>query len=138
MAATRDEQIKEAIFRMGKLGIMPEVIKQFVEDGKVQQSERTGIGYGIMFYLDDETQKRVDKFEKEHGALVYHAIMSDTEFGKMYALLYVSKHKSEWKQDNEDLEDGYIFSFVLTEGDYSNEFGSIGVQAVNGGLKRTA
>ena len=135
---SRDEQIKEAIFRMGKLGIMTPVIKQFAEDGKIQQSERAGIGDGIMFYLDEEIRPKVEKFEKEHGALVYHAIMNNTEFGKMYSLLYVSKYKSEWERDNEDMNDGYIFSFVLTEGDYSNEFGSIGVKAVNGGLARTA
>ena len=138
MAIDRDTQIKEAIFRMGKLGIMTEVIKQFAETGKVQQSERTGIGDGIMFYVDDELQKKIDKFEKEHGALVYHVIMSRTEFGQMWALLYVSRSKSEWEQDNQDIEEGIVFSYVLTEGDYSNEFGSIGVQPANGGLRRTA
>lgn len=138
MAVDRDMQIKEAIFRMGKLGIMRTVIKQFAEDGKIQQSERTLLGYGMMYYLDDETQARVDKFEKEHGALVYHVIMSQTEFGQMWALLYVSKNKSEWEQDNRDIEEGIVFSYVLTEGDYSNEFGSIGVQPANGGLRRTA
>lgn len=138
MAVDKDTQIKEAIYRMGKLGIMRTVIRQFAEDGKVQQSERTLLGYGMMYYLDDKTQKRVDKFEKEHGALVYHVIMSDTEFGRMWALLYVSRNKSEWERDNEDIKDGYVFSYVLTEGDYSNEFGTIGVQPANGGLRRTA
>lgn len=135
---SKDEQIKEAIYRMGKLKIMTDVIRKFAEDGEVLQSERTIIGSGIMYDLDDEIKEKVAKFESKFKSVVYHVIMSNTEFGRMWALLYVSSSKDEWEQDNQDIEEGYPIAYVLTEDDYSNEFGSIGVKSVNGGLARTA
>lgn len=117
---------------------MSQVRKQFHEDDKVQQSETTMIGHGIMFYVDEELQARIDKFEKKYEALVYHVIFNNTEFGAMYSLLYVSKHKSEWERDHQDIESQCPMVYVLTEGDYSNEFGSIGVAPVNGGLARVS
>ena len=101
MADLREQQKQEAIKRMKKLGIMEQPIKEFEEQGKVNLSE----GPGLLYWLNDEEQEMVRKFEEDSNGLVYHVIKTQMNFGLMYSFLYVSEHIEEWQMDMEDLGD---------------------------------
>lgn len=95
MADLREQQKQEAIKRMKKLGIMEQPIKEFEEEGKVNLSE----GPGLLYWLNDEEQEMVRKFEEDSNGLVYHVIKTQMNFGLMYSFLYVSEHIEEWEMD---------------------------------------
>ena len=89
-------------------------------------------------------EKAVEEFEKKHeNYKVYHCIRSHTEFGELLSMLYVNGNDEEFEEDKEnfdyDIADGYAFAYVknLTD-DWCSEFGSIGIQSVNGGVQRVA
>ena len=132
MAVTREMQKAEAIKRMKMLKVIPEAIKQFEKEDLVNCSEG-----GALYWLDDEQKEMVAEFEQEYNGLVYMVIHDRTEFGELYNMLYVSKHKDEWEYDNEDLKDGYAYAYVknVTCDDFS-EIGSIAIANRWGGLVR--
>lgn len=135
---SREAKKDEALKRMKMLDIFPTTQKEFREEDKLNESE----GAGILYWLNDEEQEMVRKFEEEYDALVYHVIHSLTNIGEMYALLYVSDHPDEWDMDNEDLQGGrdvYPIAYVINK-DYPDcsELGGIGVRKINGGLMRIA
>ncbi len=138
-----NEKMKaEALKRLKTLGVMPEVIKAFKKDGVVYYSERANRMFPAVLYFlsnEDKYMELKKKFEEKTGDLVYHAILTHTEFGDCLDFLYVSKHEEEWEMDNEDLSDGYVlvYSNNLSAPDCS-EFGSIAVRSIMGGLERTA
>ena len=93
----------------------------------------------MLYWLDSDQQAIVDEFEQEHNALVYHVIHNFTEFGELYALLYVSAHEDEWGYDQDDLKCGFPLAYVKNvDDDFCSEFGSIGIKPQYGGLVRTA
>lgn len=124
---------QEAIQRMKTLGIFPQTIRQF-KGGEVSYSEPP---LGANYWLDDEQKKIVKEFEEEYNALVYFAVRSYTEFGKLDAFLYVSDYEEEWEMDREDIQDGYAVAYVYNHDvpEYS-EVGSIVIQERFGGLVR--
>lgn len=131
----KTKQKQEAIERMKMLKLHGNVIREFDKEGIVNLSENGG----FLFWLDSDQQAIVDDFEKEHNALVYHVIRSFTEFGELYALLYVSKDEDEWEYDREDIQHGIALAYVKNiDDDFCSEFGSIGIKPQFGGLVRTA
>lgn len=129
----KEKQFIEAIERMKMLKLDKSCIEAFTK-GKVWESE----GFGALYEVNEEEQKIVDKFEKEHkGCLVYHMIHNMFEFGECYSILYVSPDTDEWQQDKEDISEGYIFAYVYNKDDeWCSEFGSIAVKSQFGGLVR--
>ena len=129
----KEERFKEAIERMKLLTLDKQCIEAFTK-GKVWESE----GFGALYEVNDEEQKIIDKFEKNHQCcLVYHMIHNKFEFGECYSILYVSSDKEEWQQDKEDIEDGYVFAYVENIDDpWCSEFGSIAIKSQFGGLVR--
>lgn len=79
----------------------------------------------------------VQKFEKEHGGLVYNLIFNITNFGVLLTLLYVSPYEEEWEQDRVDINErtplAYVYNMTVEE---LSEFGFVGVESVAGGLIR--
>ena len=139
--ATREEMKTEALERMKMLRIMGHVCNEFRTHDIVNYSERQNkIFDGILYWMDNEEKftKIKNDFEKEYGGLVYHAQLIHTNIGDMLSLLYVSKTKSEWKQDRDLLKHGDTYAYVynLTDPDLS-EIGLIGVAPKNGGITRT-
>ena len=129
------KQKQEAIARMKLLKLHGNVIREFEKEGIVNLSENGG----FLYWLNGDQQAFVDDFEKEHSALVYHVIHNYTEFGELYALLYVSKDEDEWEYDRDDLKAGCALAYVKnTDDDFCSEFGSIGIKPQFGGLIRTA
>lgn len=136
-----EEQKTEALERMKTLKIMGNVCNDFRQSGRVYYSERqNAIFDGVLYWLDNEEEyiKIKNDFEKEYGALVYHAQLTHTNLGDLLAFLYVSKTKREWKDDNALLKQGEAYAYVYNLSDpYSSEIGLIGVAPKNGGVTRT-
>lgn len=129
----KEERFIEAIERMKLLKLDNPCIEAFTK-GNVWESE----GYGALYEVNDEEQKLIDNFEKNHkGCLVYHMIHNKFEFGECYSILYVSSNKEEWESDKEDIKNGYVFAYVENiDNDWCSEFGSIAVKSQFGGLVR--
>ena len=136
----KEIKITEAVNRMRKLGLYNQVINEFKNDQVVEYSEPTKLG-GILYWVSNnpEWEQEIMKFESEYNGLVYHVIHSYTEFGELLNLLYVSDYEDEWEMENDDIEDGYVFSYVVNlDNPMFSEFGTIGVREAAGGLIRTA
>ena len=133
---------EEAVWRMEKLGLMKKIIGEFKRSDTLYYSERTPLG-GILYWMDNEPEwgKLVKKFEQEFDALVYHATHEYTEFGELLDLLFIPDYTDadteEWESDRRDMEDGYVYAYVinLSEPMFS-EFGTIVVKERAGGLVR--
>ena len=130
----REKMVEEAVGRMCRLRMMPQVITKFRKQGTVLKSE----GKGFLYDLNEEEKKAVADWEEESGSIVYAAILSNMVFGRCLALLYVGAEEEEWELDREDLEGRVPLAYVanLDEPDYS-EVGSIGIVPANGVLTRT-
>ena len=129
----------EAINRMKELGLFAPCIKAFKDRNEVQLSEPTGGLYE--FSSNTELTAKVQEFEKENNALVYHVIHSPMRFDgdvmDMYNFLYVSDYPEEYEMDNNDIKDGYPLAYVWNRTvDYFSEFGGIAVKGRFGGLVR--
>lgn len=126
----------EAVKRMRMWGIYSQITNDFQNKGLVASSEQP---FGACFWLTDEQKARVQAFEEEYGALVYHVIHSYTDIGEMESYLYVSNYPEEWGMDHEDIGEGCAMAYVYnkTNPEYS-EIGMIGVGlTMAAGLKRT-
>lgn len=134
MKVSRENKKAEAVKRMKALDIYTEAIKQFKNEDTVMVSEPP---LGGLYWLNEEEKKVVADFEAEYNALVYMVVRSNTEFGLLDSLLYVSDEQEEWEMDWEDIPDRYLMAYVANRDcpDYS-EFGSIAVKSVGGGLVR--
>lgn len=133
MKIQNDKIYYEILERMKLLKLSKQCIKAFT-DGKIWESE----GYGALYEINEEEQKSVDKFQKEHeGCYVYHMIHDVFDFGECYSILYVSPDVDEWQQDKEDIKEGRVFAYVYNKDfDWCSEFGSIAIKSQFGGLVR--
>lgn len=141
MQVLREEKKQEAIRRMQKFGLFGPCINAFKNHDEVQLTEPTGGLYE--FHQDEVLNNKIAKFEEEQDALVYHVIHSYTEFGELYAFLFVSDNKEEeWEGDFDDISrhgESVVFSYVWNKSeDLFSEFGSIVIRQLFGGLVRIA
>lgn len=81
----RAKMVEEAVGRMCRLGMMPQVITKFRKQGTVLKSETAG----ILYDLNDEEKKAVADWEEKSGGIVYAAILSNMVFPK--------ERKHAWK-----------------------------------------
>lgn len=134
MEKLKIEQKQEAIARMKKLDIYTPAITDFEKENLINKSEHGG----ILYWLNENEKEMVKEFEEKYGAMVYHIIHNYTNFGELYALLFVSKYKDEWGYDNDDLNHNICLAYVKNlDEDAFSEFGSIGIKSQFGGLVRT-
>lgn len=142
---TREAMKKEAERRIKMLNLHPNAVQDFIEEGRLNRSDRTRIispfgkhMIGALFWLNDEEKQMVSQIEKEWDIYVYHMTHESFEFGECYDMLYVSRYSDEWEADRMDLQDGFPVVYVCnaTDPDLS-EFGHIGIKAVGGGIIRT-
>lgn len=135
MKRTVEEAKKEAIERMKILKLFKNVITDFKDDDRLNKSE----GLGFLYWLYYEEEEMVEEFEKEHECVVYHVILSRTNIGTMYSLLYVSLDDEEWEEDREDLQNGQVLAYVVNKAaPECSEIGYIGIKPQIGGLVRVA
>ena len=134
MEELKIKQKQEAIERMKMLKIYSQAIKEFEKDNVINVSEHGG----ILFWLDNEQQAMVKRFEEKYNAVVYHIIHNYTEFGELYSLLYVSQHENEWDYDKDDIKHNIALCYVVNKDEENfSEFGSIGINPQYGGVIRT-
>lgn len=134
--ATPEEMKAEAVKRLRMLGVMENpVIRDFQTSGKIYRSESGG----ILYDLDEQAQEAVDVFQKEWNYLPYAVIVSYTEIGTMYTVLFVSPNKEEWPGERPDTRDGFCYAYVYNADDpMLSELGGVLVEGANGGLCRVA
>lgn len=134
MNVSREIKKAEAIKRMKAMGIISDAVQQFAEKDIVMVSEPP---LGGLFWLGDEEKKMVQDFEQEYNALVYLAVRSYTNIGKMDSIFYVSDHKDEWFMDDADIDENYACVYVVNyDMPDCSEFGSIAWKSVGGGVLR--
>lgn len=117
------------------------VLKEFKQDETIYYSESFGGFYnGILYWLKNQKEfvDKVKEIEKDHNIYVYHCILSHTTIGDMLSMLYVSSESDYWQDEQEQLiNDGYADAFVWNLSfQMDSEFGTIGINGVNGGLER--
>lgn len=137
----REKQKQEAVKRLRQLKMFPNVIEDFEKEDRVYYSERINQVFdGVLYWLSnsEDFTAIVKDFEEKHEALVYHAQLTNFEFGKCLTLLFVSKHEKKWERDREDLQNGEPYCYVvnLDVPDFS-EFGYCGIEPKNGGVTRS-
>lgn len=130
----------EAVKRMKMLNILPQVIKEFKNEGVLEVSERINKDYPAALYwvkYYDGLQEAADRFEEDHNALVYHISLTRTEFGNLFSFLYVSHNRDEWANDRVDIRDGEVLAYVWNPTYPENSgFGYIGINPAMGGVER--
>ena len=135
MTRTVEKAKKEAIERMKILKLSRNAITDFKDDDRLYKSE----DLGFLYWLYDDEEEMVKKFEKEHECVVYHVILSRTNIGTMYSLLYVSLDDEEWEEDRADLQNGQVLAYVVNKAaPECSEIGYIGIKPQIGGLVRVA
>lgn len=139
----RAEQVakaEETLDMLGKTyGLHPDVAKAFKEDGTLYYSERMG-GMGVLYWVDNKPEyvQAVKDFEEKTGGKVYHCVLTHTEFGEMFDLMYIPEKESQREGDFEALRDhGEAFIATLDEQMPSGyELGYAGYSGRGGGLVR--
>ncbi len=140
MAAT-EKQIKEAWIRMEQLidaFNLNENLMRYLMEGRICYSYMVSGAFGCIGTIgyNPSYAKICKEFEEETGAYVYHVIETDTTFGTMIALLYVSPEtcEEEWEMDR--LESNYIIAYVYNLKYESGEYGDVFLASDNGALVR--
>lgn len=121
-----DTPEEEALLRMKELQLLPDVLKAF-KKGEIFLSEFAG----MIYTLNDGAKDAVRKC-REKGDFPYHVIKT----GEMYSVLCVTPNREDWHYERYNPADGNMDVFV--KNGYIEEFGSITVQPINGGVMRTA
>ena len=130
---TNEEVDEEIVKRMKILELHQNVIKDYVDEHKVNKSEGK---YAVLYWLNAKEKNLVREFEKKNKhCIVYHVIKSNSNnMGLIYDLLYVSLEDKEfWEDERADLRQGYALSNTVTE---FPETGLIRIEKVNGGVIR--
>lgn len=131
-------QKEEALKRLLALNLHENVVRDF-KSGRLNLSERARLGrgvFGILYWLNEEESGMVRNFEEKFGAVVYHVLKYQTEFGVQYAFLYVSANSDDWERDWEEAKEDMATSYV-TDGGWVADIGLIGIKESGGGLVRT-
>ena len=122
-----NEQVAESKKRIELLGLEP----RFSE--KLYISNR----YMIREVKDGEMEliRAINNFEKDYNAYVYHIIYTESNFGNLYNMLYVSNNTEEWETDRKDLQNKECYAYVYNKSDeVCSEIGLIGVEKADTNL----
>lgn len=138
--AEQERQCEETLDMLERnYGLHPDVARAFEEDGTLYYSERMG-GMGVLCWISNkpEYKRAVKDFEEKTGGKVYHCVITHTEFGEMFDMMYVPKKESQKEGDFEALRDrGEAFIATLDEQMPSGyELGYAGYTGAGGGLVR--
>lgn len=138
--AEQERQCEETLDMLERnYGLHPDVARAFEEDGTLYYSERMG-GMGVLCWISNkpEYKRAVKDFEEKTGGKVYHCVLTHTEFGEMFDMMYVPRKESQKEGDFEALRDhGEAFIATLDEQMPSGyELGYAGYTGAGGGLVR--
>lgn len=129
----RNTMKAEAVKCMGILNLDKRCIKAF-EKGNVWMSSGS---LGGLYEADDKLKNMIKDVETEHEITVYHVVENMVYGMHCYSMLCVCKYPEEYEMNEEDLKDGYAFSYILNvDAPDCSEFGTICVKPTFGGLRR--
>ena len=139
----RAEQVAKAEETLDMLektyGLHPDVAKAFEEDGTLYYSERMG-GMGVLYWVDNKPEyvQAVKDFEEKTGGKVYHCVLTHTEFGEMFDMMYIPKKESQREGDFEALRDHGEAFIATLDGQMPSgyELGYAGYAGKGGGIVR--
>lgn len=114
--AMNNNQIKEAAKRNQLLNITNQDLSQFTNEGVINS---------------------LNNLQERCGALAYHIIKTEGQFYTEYSILYVSNHEENWSEDRNELKNGTVLVYVYNDSYAEGKFDFIGIESVNGELKRT-
>lgn len=131
----REKQLEEATERLKLLKVLYDVRRNLKR--KLYFSERQNKVFNAVLYCleDSEILDRVKEFEERSNCFVYHLQLTHTEFGDMWAMLFVSDDIEDWKQERKNLYLGIARANVIC-GEIE-EVGDIGIVPSMGGILRT-
>lgn len=93
--------------------------------------------FGGLYEADEKLKNMIKDVETEHDIIVYHVVDGFVMGMHCYSMLCVCKYPEEYEMNEEDLKDGYAFSYVLNvDAPDCSEFGTICVKPTFGGLRR--
>ena len=137
----KEECIKRLEIMEKVFGQHENCLKEFKEDETLYYTERCALG-GILYWVKnrEDLMQKVKEFEKESNVKVYFCILSETNFGTLFDMLYVSNGEDDeqyWEEEREMLKQGYVISNCknLTD-DMMSDFGEIQIACKNGGIIR--
>lgn len=129
----RNTMKAEAVKCMGILNLDKRCIRAF-EKGSVWMSSGP---LGGLYEADDKLKNMIKDVETEHDIIVFHVVDGFVMGMHCYSMLCVCKYPEEYEMNEEDLKDGYAFSYVLNvDAPDCSEFGTICVKPTFGGLRR--
>ena len=129
---SRDEMIQEAFRRLEFLKLHPHILSNFKEGVLAKTNNNMTVER-----LSEEEGKLVADYESQTGNLVYYVIFNDTEFGRLYSFLFVSKYEKEWKTEWDYLNMHTPLVYVLNKDDeILSEHGTIEIENHQGVLTR--
>lgn len=134
----RQAKKDKAIELMKKLDIYKPYIDGFKDENNVCFYEMYA---GFWVYQEPEVEAKMKEIEREYNCLVYAITHEFTDFGELYDFLIVPNYPEDW--DNilyHQSRNNYIaYAYVWNKSDdLCSEFGSIGIQSLFGGIRRTA
>lgn len=144
MKITHEMQAKIAQTILKAYNIHPSVSNAFrkgVKNHRLYYSEYLGeFAPAVLYWLSNEPsyEKLAKEFEEESGCLVFHCILSHTNFGDCLDILTIPSNTDDLEIFLEDAKQGRFMSHChnLTTGDV--DFGTIVVRPAMGGLVRVA
>ena len=137
MKITKKQRKQKAIELMKKLDIYEPYIESFEKQDLVCFFERFA---GFWTYQDPELEQKIKEIKEKYYCTVYAVTHEFTAFGECYSLLLVTDYKEEWHSFLEGKDNKYYtFAYVWNKSDdWCSEFGTIGVQSLDGGIRRFA
>lgn len=129
---TRTEQRTEAANRMAMLGLWNSSIRIFQDYHMVPKFKDNDWSYVA---TDDLSQRFIDEFEQEYGALVYAVVPTCEEFPKK-ALLFISKDDTVWDSEKARIESSNVVRVYVPDlkQPENSTFGYIKVENVDGSI----
>lgn len=131
----RNTMKAEAVKYMGILKLDKRCIQAF--KAKKQSVWMSSGPFGGLYEADEKLKNMIKDVETEHDIIVYHVVDGFVMGMHCYSMLCVRKYPEEYEMNEEDLKDGYAFSYVLNvDAPDCSEFGTICVKPTFGGLRR--
>lgn len=131
----RNTMKAEAVKYMGILKLDKRCIQAF--KAKKQSVWMSSGPFGGLYEADEKLKNMIKDVETEHDIIVYHVVENMVYGMRCYSMLCVCKYPEEYEMNEEDLKDGYAFSYVLNvDAPDCSEFGTICVKPTFGGLRR--
>lgn len=139
--AITEKQRQEGTERLAELVNMLELnpnLLKYLKEGRIYYSYVVSGLFGCIDIItyEPEYARLCSEFEENTGAYVYHAIETDTPYGKLLTMLFVSSEENEadWKRERVSGEVAFVYVYNVTE-DFG-EYGSILLASDNGALLR--